>query len=252
VTNTNNSVNGTKTASANSGTATITVNALVNAQSPTKSGPVGATYTQNATASAMSVSASVSDGGTLSYQWYMGGSPVGTNSSSYMPSTATVGSAQYYVVVTNTNNSVNGTKTATATSGTVTITVNPSGPMNAWTPNFHSELPADWVYSINLGQGWSWYEGLLEGLHGFMLYTDVYVTDGGTLTYQWYRNGTLIPGATSSSYSTAPTTPGDYTYYVLVTNTNNNAINNKTASAMSRTAHVTVDWSMPPLPTTWW
>jgi hypothetical protein len=108
------------------------VNALVNAATPQITGqPAGATYTQNAVSATLTVTATRSDGGTLSYQWYKnttnsttGGSTIGTNSASYTPSITTVGIAYYYVVVTNTNNSVNGTKTATTTSSVAAVTVN--------------------------------------------------------------------------------------------------------------------------------
>ena len=81
--------------------------------------PQSATYTQGAIPTALSVEAR--GNGTLSYQWYgSGSSSVLSTSPTYTPSTATVGSAGYYVVVTN---SLNGTLQA-ATSNTATITVN--------------------------------------------------------------------------------------------------------------------------------
>jgi len=92
--------------------------------------PQSATYAQNATPNALSVAASVTDGGTLSYQWYSnttdsnaGGATVGANSASYTPSTATVGTMYYYVVVTNTNNNATESKTAIATSNTAAVTI---------------------------------------------------------------------------------------------------------------------------------
>ncbi|GHU72925.1 hypothetical protein FACS189450_11680 [Spirochaetia bacterium] len=133
VTNTNNSVSGTKTATTTSSVATVTVNALVNAATPSITGQPAssATYLQNATAAALTVTATVTDSGTLSYQWYRntsnsttGGTLVGTNSASYTPVTSAAGILYYYVVVTNTNTSVNGTTTATATSSVATVTVN--------------------------------------------------------------------------------------------------------------------------------
>jgi len=92
--------------------------------------PVGDTYNQDATATDLTVVATISDEGTLSYQWYsnmdnstVGGTPVGTNNNSYTPSTATLGTMYYYVTVTNTNNSVNGNTTASVTSSIATVTV---------------------------------------------------------------------------------------------------------------------------------
>ncbi len=66
-------------------------------------------YASNASAAALTVEAQVSDGGTLSYQWYRnnvdangGGSVLeGATSSSYTPATTEVGTVFYYVVVTN-------------------------------------------------------------------------------------------------------------------------------------------------------
>lgn len=47
----------------------------------------------------------------------------------------------------------------------------------------------------------------------------VAATGGGTLSYQWYRNGTAISGATAASYTIATTATSDAgTYYVVVTN----------------------------------
>ncbi|GHT67241.1 hypothetical protein FACS189452_04570 [Bacteroidia bacterium] len=82
------------------------------ATTPTITGqPVSASYGQNAAATALSVTAMITDGGTLSYQWYMntsnsttGASKVGTNSASYTPATSVVGTLYYYVVLTNTKN----------------------------------------------------------------------------------------------------------------------------------------------------
>lgn len=52
------------------------------------------------------------------------------------------------------------------------------------------------------------------------------VNDGGTLTYQWYRNnvdsnggGTAIEGATENSYTPSTEEAGTTYYYVVVTNT---------------------------------
>jgi hypothetical protein len=68
------------------------------------------------------VTAAVSDGGTLSYQWHrrvVGSSaaPIdGETTASYAPPTTVAGTVYYYVVVANTNNNVEGEKTTTTRS----------------------------------------------------------------------------------------------------------------------------------------
>lgn len=107
----------------------------VNAVKPSITGqPAGAAYAQNAPAAALSVTATITDSGTLSYQWYKnvsnnttGGMPVGINSSGYTPPTNTVGTTWYYCVVTNTNPGATGDQTAAATSNTAAVTVNAPG-----------------------------------------------------------------------------------------------------------------------------
>ncbi|GHT78029.1 hypothetical protein FACS189464_0750 [Bacteroidia bacterium] len=91
--------------------------------------PQGSTVNAGSNA-VLSITANVTDGGTLSYQWYKnttnnnsGGTIAGSNSNSYYPSTTTAGTLYYYVVVTNTNNSVNGATTATVKSNVVSVTV---------------------------------------------------------------------------------------------------------------------------------
>ena len=111
------------------GTSTVWVK-IVNAATPTiNNQPQGATVSVG-NAVTLSVTASVSDNGTLSYQWYqtsslvLAGTPIsGDTASSYSPPTKTAGTYYYYVVVANTNNSATGAKTATAISNTATVTV---------------------------------------------------------------------------------------------------------------------------------
>lgn len=102
-------------------------------ETPTITGTLtDATYTQNETAEPLTISASVSDGGTLSYQWYRdiggggitGDDPVtGATGTSFTPPTGTVGTERYYCDVTNTKNELHITKT----SPYVTITVTAAG-----------------------------------------------------------------------------------------------------------------------------
>ena len=54
------------------------------------------------------------------------------------------------------------------------------------------------------------------------------VATGTSLSYQWQKNGTNIPGATSASYTTPPTTILDNrsTYRVNVTNPGGSVLSN--------------------------
>ena len=72
--------------------------------------------------------------------------------------------------------------------------------------------------------------------------SSVTVRDAGTLSYQWYRNGTdsntggsAIPGAMSTSYIPPTTTVGTTYYYVIVTDTNN-SVNGKTTEFSTSSA----------------
>ena len=97
--------------------------------------PQDAGYTVGDTAAALTVAAQVSDGGSLSYQWYRsttdsttGGTAIsGATGTSYTPSTAQAGTVYYYCVVTNTNDSATGSKTAAAASAAAGIVVTAAG-----------------------------------------------------------------------------------------------------------------------------
>ncbi|QJD84705.1 S-layer homology domain-containing protein [Cohnella herbarum] len=71
-------------------------------------------------------------------------------------------------------------------------------------------------------------------------------SDGGTLSYQWFKsetaggNGIAVPGATSSTYDVPTSTIGTANYFVEVTNTNDNATGTKTAKVQSANATVEV------------
>jgi hypothetical protein len=115
-------------------TVKITVSALVDAALPTIDTQPTAQTTNVRTSVNLSVAASKTDAGVLSYQWYtngttnsnIGGTPVTTGGmdATYAPDVTTAGTTYYYCVVTNTNYLATGAKTATATSDAVLITVN--------------------------------------------------------------------------------------------------------------------------------
>ncbi len=83
---------------------------------------------ENAT---LNVRASVSDNGSLSYQWYRNSAakirnaiPIeGATENRYTADTSAVGTTYYFCVVTNTNDAVNGIRTATVTSDIVAVEV---------------------------------------------------------------------------------------------------------------------------------
>lgn len=71
------------------------------------------------------------------------------------------------------------------------------------------------------------------------------VASGSTpLSYQWYENGSNIPGATSSSYTTPPTTSNDNgsTFQVIVSNSGGSA-NSNTVTLTVQTSEPTIDYS---------
>jgi hypothetical protein len=245
ITNTNAGAAGAKTSVVTSALATVEVGAFVNAETPA----IGAGGQPAASSSAaygasvtLTVSASVSDGGSLSYQWYknaanssVGGTSLGTangaNTASYStPTNLANGTHYYYCIVTNTNNTVNGSKTVTQASSVaeVIITV-----INAQTPTIATQ-PEDTEVPRN---------------QALTLTVSASVSDGGTLTYQWYRNtanntsGTIIYYATSDNYAVTTTSAGTTYYYVIVTNTltNNGDGGTKTAAVTSDVAKVTVN-----------
>ena len=104
--------------------------APVDAEAPViTTSPTGAVYAVNAAATALTVAATVNDGGTITYAWYKntansneGGELVGSEST-YTPSTDTLGTVYYYAVVTNTNESATGAKTATTKTDAVAVEV---------------------------------------------------------------------------------------------------------------------------------
>ncbi len=93
--------------------------------------PESAQYSVDDPASPLTVQADVTDGGTLSYQWYQstdgsttGGTKVGTNSPRFTPDTSAQGTYYYYCVITNTNDTAYyPTATATTDAACIRVTV---------------------------------------------------------------------------------------------------------------------------------
>lgn len=123
--------------SARSNIASVSVRSVVDAQTPsisafnpTSAQDINTSISAKVTTDVLlSVQASTSDGGTLSYQWYRGSSMVGNGTAvtdatqaSYQPDTSALGTLYYYVEVTNTTEPGN---MASVKSDWVAVTVNP-------------------------------------------------------------------------------------------------------------------------------
>ena len=174
-----------------------------------KTQPQGASYTVGSkNVNPLRVIAEVTDGGTLSYQWYKtDGSPInGATSATFQPfddgkapfvETETIYS--YYCIVTNTYENATDTthKTQTKQTSTAVITVKP--------------LPKPVAPAIPDGKNLS---GTAAGESKVSLSIEASVTDEGSISYQWYKDGAEISGATNPSYEAVESGK----YYVEVIN----------------------------------
>jgi hypothetical protein len=194
----------------------------------------------------LTVEASVTDGGDLSYQWYSnttasksGGTVIYQEKSE----TLTLNNKDYtengdyffYVVVTNTKDG----EKASVTSDVVVVTVDGVGGvyLNAQKPVIDTQ-PASTFWNV------------FTAASGVKLTVEAHVTDGGALSYQWYSNtsanavnGTKIDTATDKDYTltkTAYTANGTYYLYVTITNTNDDVTGIKNVHEASHVATVTV------------
>jgi Immunoglobulin domain/Immunoglobulin I-set domain len=168
--------------SATGGPATLTVNTA-----PTVTTPASQTVTVGQTAT-FSVTAT----GTtpMTYQWYKGGAAIpGATATTYTTPATVIGDSGSTFTVTATNSA------GSATSGAATLTV-----ISA--PTITSQ-PAN--QTVNAGQTASF---------------SVTASGTGPLTYQWYKGGAAISGATSTTYTTPATVSGDSGSIFTVTVTN--------------------------------
>jgi hypothetical protein len=155
--------------------------AVINAATPViTTQPLSAAYTTNDAAAALTAAATVSDGGTLTYQWYStdGGAIAGATGDSYTPETETAGTRYYYVVVTNTNTGVNGAQTAIAISSFAVITVNPPA-----TVTYTVQLSAN-----NTGYGTVWGADVYDA---GATATVVAIAAGGYRFVNWTKDGVV-------------------------------------------------------------
>ena len=191
-----------------------------NPQSPviTIVGETALTYKVGETAKALTITATVTDGGTLSYQWQKSDSADGEYSAidgedkeDFTPDTSAAGTTYYKCVVTNTLDG----KTASADSAIFTVTVVEEG--EVMPPKVVSETTE---YTVEVGN-----EVILE--------VTAESLDDGTLSYQWQKSDSadgeysVIEGETNKDFTPDTSAVGTTYYKCVVTNT----LDGKTASA---------------------
>lgn len=159
------------------------------------------------------IAAAAEKGSTLSVQWYVDGAAVeGATDASFTPSLS-AGTHTVYAVVTATA----GGLSAMTRSQVVTVNVLSAAQAPVITADLEPQV------SLNLGEACT-------------LKVEASSSDNGTLSYQWYRDGKAIAGATGPALSVSGDAIGSHTYYVVVSNT----VNGSVATAQSATSQVTV------------
>ena len=159
------------------------------------------------------IEATAEKGSTLSVQWYVDGAAIeGATDASFMPSLS-AGAHTVYAVVTATA----GGLSAMTKSQVATVNVLSAAQAPVITADLEPQV------SLNLGEACTLKVGASS-------------SDNGTLSYQWYRDGKAIAGATGPALSVSGDAIGSHAYYVVVSNT----VNGSVATAQSATSQVTV------------
>jgi len=184
------------------GTTVMTGSAIVTEDAPVAVS-VTASPDQNNVCAGTSVTftATPSNGGTPSYQWYLNSAPAGLNQNTY--TFTPVNNDQVYVVMTSSLGCTTGNP---ATSATTTMIVNPSLPVSVTASPDQN--------NICLGTS--------------VTFTAT-PTNGGTPSYQWYLNG-ITTGLNQNTYTFTPAN-GDQVYVVMTSNLSGCLIGNPATSA---------------------
>ena len=186
----------------------------------------------------LSVTATISDGGRLAYQWYSYKTPAEYLSHYGTPIDGATGSQyttgvfdaegvfSYYVIVSNVNNSATGIRIVSVQSSSAQIEVNESG--NAAYPRIAAQPQSP--DAVIFGRNMALPQLAVEGVS----------MDGGEISYQWYVSRTLmvedaieIESATSPALRPDPTEPGNFYYFVKVINTNYNVFGRRESFVIS-------------------
>ena len=207
--------NGAGTATSNQATLTVTAASGVPGAPVIGTQPANQSVVAGKTAT-FTVTASGSDGGgPLTYQWQKNGTDIsGATSSTYTTQATAISDsgAKYSVVVINGTGFVisnQATLSVTAAAGAPTITTQPA------------------AQTVTEGQTATF---------------SVTATGTAPLTYQWKKGGTVIAGATSSTYTTPATSSADNAAVFTV------VVTNGTGSATSSNATLTVTAAAPVAP----
>ena len=154
----------------------------------------------------LSVTASSSDGGTLSYQWYKASSETGTGtaisgatSATYTAPSDTQGTNYYYCIVTNTivDNGDSGIKSDSIKTNVVSVEIDDSLP----------------TYDISL-KSENDIEITADGNN--------FIADGGYTNYTWYVDGVEKQNSSSNAYEFTETASGVYSLVVIATDAGGN------------------------------
>ena len=192
---------------ATSNTITVTVNASV-----TPSVSITSTATTTCSGQNITFTATPTNGGTTpTYQWKNNGTAIsGATASTYSSSSLANNSVITCVLTSN----ASCVTTSTATSNAITITIS------------SSIVPS---VSIASGSGSS----ICSGQSVTLTATP---TNGGTApTYQWYKNGTAIGGATAATYTTTTLANNDAITCVLTSNASCLSTTTATSNAITFT-----------------